>query len=334
MPAREVAGVDINWSRALGCRRLRDRKSEIMTIERILVPLDGSTLAERALPYAAMLGRILHARLELARAVFPNLTREVEPLPEELKVAETAGPALEALAQKLRTGSLPVTCHVCYGRAAPAIVDCVAQLGVGLIVMSTHGRSGISRWVYGSVADEVLRTAPVPIVLVPSVCERVWSDHSFGRILVPLDGSPFAEEALGPASELALAAGAELLLVKLVEIPVSGEVSPYLAVDPEAELAQAREYLNRVAGDLRARGLAVDSYAATGAPPSTLPFLACERKVDLIAMATHGRGGLARLVLGSVATSTVQHSLLPILLTRPAGRGLDSDQSSQPTAVA
>ncbi|MBI3967485.1 MAG: universal stress protein [Chloroflexi bacterium] len=306
-----------------------------MAIERILVPLDGSSLAERALPYATKLARFLNARLELARAVLPNLAREAEPSSEEIEAADRARPELEAVARELRTPWLRVTCHVCYGRPAEAIVACVSRVSAGLIVMSTHGRGGIGRWIYGSVADEILRRSPVPILLVPASSERAFTDDPICRILVPLDGSALAEEALGPASELAGAAEAELLLVRIVELPVIGEVSPYLMMDPKAELARAREYLNDIARDLRSGGLAVDVYAVTGAPPTTLPFLASERDADLIVMATHGRGGLARLVLGSVATSTVQRSTLPILLTRPAAvRRPATERSSEPATVA
>lgn len=288
-----------------------------MAIKRILVPLDGSSLAEHALPYAMTLARRLDARLELARAVFPSLGFLAEPSSEEIETAECERFALEAVARQLLAAGLRVGCHVGCGRPAPVLIEMVSRVNAGLVVMSTHGRPSGGRWSYGGVADEILRTAPVPVLLVSTVCERTWPNDQIRRILLPLDDSSLADESLEPASELALAAGAELLLIQIVEISVVTEAAPYL-LDPEAELARAREYLDRIADRMKASGLAVTSYSAVGDPSATLALIAREGDADLIAMATHGRSGLTHLLLGSVATGTVRQSTVPVLLSRPA----------------
>jgi nucleotide-binding universal stress UspA family protein len=293
----------------------------------ILVPLDGSSLAEQAVPYATRLARSTGGRLVLVQATL------TEPLPGQAeRVARAAAThraevELVVLVDRLRGEGVAAEARTYYEDAATAILDAAAQEAADLMVMSTHGRSGLGRWMYGSVADRVLRTAPIPVLLVPAACTGSWPTDRRLRFLVPLDGSPLAEEALGPASELAQALDAEMLLLQVVEYPLplvgdsTGYVPPW---DQDAELAGAKRYLEEVAGALRVAGRTVTALAVA-APLSqagqvgvTIAAVAHEQQVNAIAMATHGRGGLARLVMGSVATGVLQHATVPVLIVRPA----------------
>ncbi|MBI4491753.1 MAG: universal stress protein [Chloroflexi bacterium] len=291
-----------------------------MTFATILVPLDGSPLAERAIPFARGLALAARGRLVLLR---------VTSIMTESKLEARA--YLDAIADRARTNEIAVEAEISVAaeeEVAQAIGRAVREQQAGLIAMSTHGRSGLGRWIYGSVADQVLRSANVPVLLVPAACQAGWPGDRVRRILLPLDGSDLATEALGPAGELADLFGAELLLLQSVELPSYTYVGPfpYPPFDLDAVLAAAQEYLETVAADLRAHGRTVAVRTAAGNPAFIVADTAREQGAEVIAMATHGRTGLARLVMGSVATGTVQRASVPLLLVHPTA--LDRAESS------
>ena len=294
----------------------------------ILVPLDGSALAKRSLPYASALAHTSGGQLILVRAT-SNTASPQRPQAE-----------LNEVASELRSTGLQVDAEVCqifYDGVPESIAECARERGADLIVMSTHGRGGLGRWVYGSVADSLLRESPAPVLLVSSTCERPWSGNRVVRILVPLDGSKLAEEALGPAREMATLFGAEILLLQVVE-PLSAtlyaEAAAYLRADPEAELAEARQYVDDVAAQLRADGLAVTARATVGGAAATIATTARDQSADLITLASHGRGGLARLVMGSIAAGVIQRATVPLLVVRPAAiRRAETMRAPTPAAV-
>jgi nucleotide-binding universal stress UspA family protein len=279
----------------------------------VLVPLDGSRLAEGALPYALALAGVAGARVLLLHVV------------PDVALTQRAEADLAAKALEVRHGGagapagVTVESVVGCGDAARVIADVAAARGAGLIAMTTHGRSGLGRWLYGSVADGVLRRAPVPVLLVPATCEHPWPGGRPRRLLVPLDGSAYAEEALPTAAWLARAAGAELRLLRVVELALYpyGEGSIAVGYDPTPELAVARDYLVAVAARLRAAGLEVTARTDFGAPGQVIGEHAQVAGTDLVVMATHGWTGLARVVLGSVATGALQRANRPTLLVRP-----------------
>ena len=285
----------------------------------ILVPLDGSPLAERAIPFAEALSNSSGARIVLLRAATAHSTLRGDLASEEARAVREAETYLTEVVGRLAKPEAadPATF---YGDAADAIAEEVTLRNADIIVMSTHGRSGLGRWVYGSVADDVMRRAEVPVLLVPAATERTWDVSGGLRILVPLDGSVLAEEALRVATDLADATDAHLLLLRTVPPPYYAYADPYiyLAVDPEAEAVAAKEYLDEVARPLLAAGRKVETRSMIGEPASTITSVAQEWKADVIAMATHGSGGLTRLVMGSVATGVVQRSRVPILIVRPS----------------
>ena len=306
----------------------------------ILVPLDGSDLAARALSYATFLTRGLQGRLILFHAASrPVLDsdpgREIDAVLEQ-----------DRLAQQLVEDGVPATARAVQGEAGPAIVRAVSELGADLIVMSTHGRGGVGRIVHGSTADHLLRHVSIPIVLITAACDRVWASGRPLRILIPLDGSAFAEEAIAPALTLARSLPAEIWLLRAAEerfgIDALGIAQPEPA--SEADLAAARQYLEQVAAPVRQSGLRVTVVVEAGEAEDLIVQVAEREAIDLVGMATHGQGGLGRLLLegmatvvtagrvplhiGSVAAGSIRRLRAPMLVVRPAS----VDGSRGPTA--
>jgi nucleotide-binding universal stress UspA family protein len=284
----------------------------------ILVPLDGSDLAARAVPFAATLAARGESSLLLLRAV-NTFAAPTESAGQAL--VDEAQQALDATAAALAADGLTATTRVVDRQAESAILEATADENVGLIVMSTHGRGGLGRFIYGSVADTVLRHAPVPVLTVPPHGLSEWPTEGPVKILVPLDGSELSRLAIGPACELADALGSSLLLGSVVTFPsYSMYAEGYVFVDPDPSsgmLADTRQYLEGVAAEIRTDSRQVEVSAAYGSPYFGINSMAREAGAGLIVMASHGRGGMSRALLGSVATATLRQSDVPIVLVRP-----------------
>jgi nucleotide-binding universal stress UspA family protein len=300
----------------------------------ILVPLDGSPLAEDALPYAERLAEASSARLVLTR-VLPVFS--TAPPYEDLTSVDEAREYLQRIAARLTTRGRQVDTSAVWGDPVEMILERVHSTQADLVVMATHGRSGPGRWLYGSVAEQVLRRAPVPVLTVPPQAGGAWPAERPPKILVALDGSKLAEAALPPVAELAAHLGAPLVLVQVIAFPpfsLCADDGAYLAAfDCDAAIASAQDYLAGVAAGLGPAVGRVDGRAAVGQPSVAIGELAQQEGADLIAMATHGRHGLARLVLGSVATATMRQTTVPLLLIRPASLR-DRASEAQPVAAA
>jgi nucleotide-binding universal stress UspA family protein len=217
--------------------------------------------------------------------------------------------------------------HLLEGPVAEAVVEFVAGNGIDLVVMTTHGRGAFSRFWLGSVTDELMRRLPIPLLLVrPGEGEEEFNQApTLRHFLIPLDGTALAEQILAPATELGRLMEADYTLLRVVPpVPAVGFEPAGLSVGgftPPAEdnlAVEAQAYLDRVAGRLRKEGLSVHTATAVGQPPG-LAILAeaRDRAMDVIAMETHGRKGLARLMLGSVADKVIRGSPLPVLVHRP-----------------
>jgi nucleotide-binding universal stress UspA family protein len=300
----------------------------------ILVPLDGSQLAERALPYAARIAGVVNGRLTLVRASWAYPFQYAESSDELPSDAVRVADEMADAAAKLRRVGATVETHLASGDPHQVIEDAAGSRHADLIVMSTHGRGGLGRWLHGSVAGEVLRRARWPVLLVPAGCDHRWpgpgadADRPL-RLLVPLDGSDLSETVVAGAGALASTLGAEIVLVRVVAPtgrPTAVQIvsaPPAYGVayqhDPEPELAHARHYLEDVAERLRGFAPVRSIRVELGAPAATIAAVAGEEGVDAIAMATHGRSGLSELLMGSTAAATLQRATVPLLLVRPAG---------------
>jgi nucleotide-binding universal stress UspA family protein len=296
----------------------------------ILVTLDGSDLAECALPWSTTLARQLPADLVLLRVVSvpPDITELIEDaVPETAAlIVEQEAEAreyLDRVAARMHEAGLSAHTVVRRGPAADVIIEYAAEAQVQQIIMATHGYSGFSRWVHGSVADRVLQSAKVPVLLVcanekpPGEAEALVACE---RILVPLDGSAVAEQVLPLTTQVARAFEAEIVLFQVPIVYASGSFTgdwymPFEGVFETAE-RDAQAYLRRVAGHLQAQGLQVSTAMRMGGVANAIIEYAEANEIDLIAMCTHGRTGLARWAMGSVADRVLRAGRMPLLLVR------------------
>jgi nucleotide-binding universal stress UspA family protein len=280
----------------------------------IVVPLDGSPYAERAVPFAARLagagGKIVLTRAAFEPMVVTNASAaRIAAARQEAAVAD-AEQHLAAIAEKTRTQGIEVTARVESRYPATVVLETTDEFGADLIVMATHSRAAPLRAVLGSVAEEVLRAARVPVLLIPPSCEEPWPAASKLQVLAALDGSPIAEQVIAPAVALAQALNAELILLQVTEHEAG------------SERETADEYLERVAGPLRDGGKDVQVIQATGRTADRILEVAREKPAHVIAMATHGRTGMARLLMGSITTVVLTRANVPVLVLGPAATGL------------
>jgi nucleotide-binding universal stress UspA family protein len=300
-------------------------------LRRILVGLDGSPLAETILDPVRALALRLGAEVVLLHVTHvPEMVRAAEPGPtlDEIvaRERERAETYLEGAARKVREAGLAVQTAVSAGEAAAEIVRYAERERIDLIALATHGRSGMQRWLYGSVADAVLHTTSTPLLLLrPTGAGAVLSPEP-RRLVVPLDGSPLAEAVLPAAEELAGALAAPIVLLRVVELaPLAFGAepfgSPYLDYQGIFDVLRedAERYLTKLAADLRGKGLTVETRASIGIPVETITAQAREQAGSLIVMSTHGRSGWRALMLGSVARRVVLLASGPVLVMRPPG---------------
>lgn len=284
----------------------------------ILVPLDGSELAERALPYAAALAPALQRPIVLMIATYtPEVWNRV-PVAGNYEATAHAYCVeyLERVGARLE--SLDVRTDVRDGFGREQILDAVHDHGASLIVATSHGRSGITRWAYGSTASHLAHQSEVPILVVGRGALAQSNPVSIKRIMVPLDGSTLAEAALPFATELGGAFGARVTLVRVVPWAAQaypyGSPSTYADIDAELE-SMANAYLSKVSRKLES-SVNVDDILLRGFAADALTQFVDEQATDLVVMTTHARVGLQRAVLGSTADRMLQ-GRAPVLLIRP-----------------
>jgi nucleotide-binding universal stress UspA family protein len=309
--------------------------------KRIVVPLDGSKGAERALPLAARLARCTAGTLLLMRAVpapgadGPHLASSL--VSPAARLAEDAAAYLNDLAAHLGRHGIATEQVIQIGAAGEAIVAAARAHDADSILLRSTGRTSRTRWMLGSVARQVVRDAPVPVLVAreggrPLPPANRYDELPRGslRMLVPLDGSPLAEAALIPA----------LRLAEALAIPEQGNlhlahILPAFSGSAEAGAADAARYLDELTVRLEAERTARPGPSITWSVlfdtdvPLALANLAergeepgapAAQSFDLIALATHGQGGLERKLLGGVAEQLLNHTRLPVLVVRPRSR--------------
>ncbi|HUS14982.1 MAG TPA: universal stress protein [Chloroflexia bacterium] len=300
----------------------------------IIVPLDGSPLAERIIPQVAPLAQVMGGTLTLLRVVpAPVIVEPIVGMATGSDNVAANWEAERAAARSYLAGArarvsaitgLPVQTAVLDGDPVTRIVEYAAHdLGAVLIAMATHGRTGLGRWVFGSVAEGVLHAAGVPLLLLRATpaAEAPGAPLPCRTIVVPVDGSPFAEYALDEAHAIARATGAALLLVAAVANPDprtldSGDIPLWEGGTREAGVAHMADYLLRTAERLTTAGVLVETQLGFGRPADVILHAVEESGADLVVMATHGRSGFQGLRMGSVALKVVQGTTRPVLLLR------------------
>ncbi len=306
-------------------------------IRTLLVPLDGSPFAEAALPQAKRVAQTVGGTVVLMQAVAGGV---MAPSDQGDALAE-AELYLQAVAGALASSGCPVRHERCVAAPAEGILHAARENRADMIVMSTHGLSGLRRALLGSVADEVLRRTDLPVLLVQpghTAHRTPESTGPFRTILIPLDRTPGAEAALRLIAQEEFARAAEILVVHS-EVPVAvpgtvgayayglvpGMSIPQYAVDEAARETDVhcrddQAYLERLAQTYLA-GRAWHADVPRDDAGHAIVRVAVERHADLIAMTTHARTGLERLAEGSVAAHVLHHAGVPVLLLRQDTRG-------------
>lgn len=298
----------------------------------VMVPLDGSPFAEAALPAAFDLVRRSNGVLHIARVHQSlGLPTSDEPVVIDLKWTESV--RAEENAYLARVGesaavSIGAGCvtHLLDGVPAEAVAECARSEGIELIVIASHGRGGVSRFWLGSVADALARRSPAPILLIrPPEDEmaRVVAP-TVRNLLVPIDGSELSLAVLPVALSFARAMDSRITLLRVVPTMPGPAVFGHVPIPELAAEARVRANaeLDEIVTRLRGRGFDAHHVVLEGEAPA-LAIIEYARQPDVyaIAMATHGRGGLSRLAIGSVADRVRRGVKLPVLLLRPTPSG-------------
>jgi nucleotide-binding universal stress UspA family protein len=307
----------------------------------ILVPLDGSAVSEEALPVACDLARRSAASLDLAHVSTRTMAAPifVEGLPVIDADLHSLGRLhdrayLEQIRDRLATEhDLPITVSTLdqhtsadHDQSIPwLLARQVVAIGADLIVMTTHGRGGLSRFWLGSVADALVRLSPAPVLLLHVLegCPIPSRPAQVRRILIPLDGSERSEAIMAPALALGQLLGAVYTLLRVVVPAVLGPAAPFTTptdFDPERtsrDEAEAQRYLDTVAGRMEQAGAIVRTRVrVTDQVASAILEESQSERCDMIALSTAGRSGLRRLMIGSVADKVLRRAEVPLLLHR------------------
>jgi nucleotide-binding universal stress UspA family protein len=295
---------------------------------------------EHALPLALSIARQAGATLTVLHVHAPLAVMDAENPPVieddlDKHLEEEEQTYLDRTVQRLQDiSSVPVHGELVKGETADAIRAAVSARGADLVVMTTHGRGPLERFWLGSVANELIRHLPVPLLLLrPSdAAPDFGQEPVLKHVLLPLDGSALAEQMIEPAVALGSLMGAQYTLLRVIKpVRPSGsrlqgasltELAESVLKQIDARQAslhqQAQDYLERVAESLRARSLHVQTRVAVEQQPAVAILHEAESgAMDLIALETHGRRGLARLVLGSFSDKVVRGASVPVLIHRP-----------------
>jgi len=298
----------------------------------ILVTLDGSELAEQALPHAAALSRLLGAPLLLVRVPEPVWVADVSaglwishPAEDAEHQAE-ARAYLEAVAARPELQGLSIRTELAAYPAIQGLLEAIATAHPRLVVITTHGRSGLQRVVLGSVAEKLIRAAHASVYVVRAA--EAPQAPAFGRLLVALDGSPLPEAALRQAEALAANGAAQLLLAHVPMVPGYASAIPESAgLQPNLmlrEMEEATAYLDGQAKRLTAAGIEAETrleVIAEGTVAEGLLTAARDWRADAIFLTPHGRTGLGRWLFGSVSADLVRHADRPVWLVREGAEG-------------
>ncbi|MFQ5917231.1 MAG: universal stress protein [Candidatus Binatia bacterium] len=289
----------------------------------ILVPLDGSQLSEGILPYARSFAKALKVPVELIHVIDPEIisdfidpetSRFADAVQRDLK--RNKADYIKALACSFPDSST-VNCFVEIGIPAEVILNRAASQSDALITMSTHGRSGLPRWLLGSVASKVLHASTNPMLLVRATAETKTSDEAtLKTILVPLDGSPLSEQVLPHVTALAKKMTLDVILLRVYDPQAQG-FRPYMDLISKIVRDAAKTYLEEKVRQLQGEGLKKASYLLLqGSSAGEIVDIARATPDSFVTMCTHGKSGIKRWVLGSVTDRVVRHSEDPVLVIR------------------
>jgi nucleotide-binding universal stress UspA family protein len=280
-----------------------DARNERIPSKCIVVPLDGSRLAEIALPYAEELGARIGSDIILLTVLeFHDKTY----LGYLKKIADATKRNVKKYLMMPCCKDVQVYSLILIGDPAEAIVNFMHEWGHSLIIMATHGRSGIGRWAVGSVADKVVRTAiSTPVMLIRGRKARpdIRQKRLLRKALVPLDGSLPSQTVIPYAGRLAKTLQMDLILFQVVQ-------------QNNHDQEDAESYLSTQCSELEHQGIAATYELRAGSPADEIINFGDESSVDMVAMSTRGKSGIAPWILGSVAQKILLGGSTPLLLVR------------------
>ena len=296
--------------------------------DRILVPLDGSDLAEIALPYAEEIAVSMGAQITLIH-VAESADDEHEHMHRAYidKMVEITKQNIKKHYEIRSIKSIKVDSVYVAGYSAEQIVDYAEERKIGLIVMATHGQSGIRRWIVGSVAAKVVSATEQPILLIRAnvITPARRKKQIFKKVLVPLDGSKESEAIMPYIGELASIVKTEVVLFHVVapvqffySIPGEASNQSLSPDDINKIVAKRKDYLDTLGAGLKEKGIKASSRVIVGEPAKDIIRIADEIHADFVAMSTHGRSGIDRWTLGSTADKVLHGGNTPIMLVRSA----------------
>ena len=298
---------------------------------KILIPLDGSPLAESVLPYIIPIAKAYGSQVVLANVVAPPSVEfegdftgiqhpYLDQLTEEAKI--WAAGYLQKVADRLAQAQVPVLRQdVLVGSPAAVLTSQIERQGVDLVAIATHGRSGLGRVLLGSVADNLLHSTDVPLLVVRPPEIEVEGEIKLSSIIVPLDGSPLAESVLSYVKDMAKALSLTVTLVRAIPTVTALSSGPEYVLLPMDIITEMKEaailYLDNVAQSLRDEGLSCTTEVVEGDTASAISEYARKKQNHLVAISSHGRSGIARAVMGSIADRLIRTSGDPVLVVRP-----------------
>ena len=313
---------------------------------RVLVPLDGTEVSEGIIPFVTRLARDMKMGVVLARAIDVHHMGEesfdsslgrvlkelgqrtkdssgIEPWQRELagRIEHELKAPLDSLARGMALERVDAETVVEYGPPSDTIIRMAEESGCDLIAMSTRGRNIVTSGLLGSVTYKVIHESPMPVLAITPERARLHR-AIISKVIVPLDGSAFAETVLPHATMLArrMDLGVTLLRVVPEDSPIFGDsisLVDMLASIREDAATGARDYVAGMGGRLRDSGLDVDEVVLQGKASSKITEYAKGAQHGMIALTTHGRSGVSRLLLGSIAEAVVRESGCPVLVVRP-----------------
>lgn len=300
-------------------------------IKSVLVPLDGSAVAECILPYVKMICGAFKATPHLISIADPGLDDAIAARPDTKPLVEQmethASKYLQNISADFNSARLIAQSSVKAGNAGDIIVNTAREINASMIAMSTHGRSGVSRMVYGSVADRVIHDIgdrPIFLVRPPAPGDKTILPSQLKNVVVPLDGSKLGETALPYAIAMAQKMSLTVHLIQVVNtVQLSAWGDPTLSGAPtgigSVELISsiedaAKEYISDTAAAIQSSGVKVMQKVIIGSPTWQIVSYAGKLDDSFVAMTTHGRTGLKRAIMGSVADGIMRESREPVLM--------------------
>lgn len=308
-------------------------------LRHLVVATDGTETGDRAVSFALALARrhgsevllcnaVDHA-FAIAESVTSNGSVGLE-LPLVRSLDDAAKSILAEAAKRFTDVGVVATTAVLEGRPAPAIVKLARERQVDAIVMGTQGKRGLERFFMGSTADGVLRRTEVPTFVVPPGAGD--AEPSFERLLIAVDDSDPSDAAAAFARDFAKAEGAQLIICSVVETNELLDKASTYGYDPTSMLDELRATVSSLVAAHTARArmdeLAVENVITDGDPAENIVKSAAARHAGLIVVGTHGRRGLRRLSVGSVAESVVRQSTVPVIVVRAPHSAIERDRES------